>query len=143
MSNVATPVGGTEQSVLVTVEVNGQSLGVWDTLAGGDALAPSAQRRSGGQKNFQSYRTLAKYAELTVSRVCNLAVDWELIRTLDSLAGGVVASVTEQPLDSDQNAYGASRTAVGMFLGVTNPRVDSNSETIQMYELHISVDQWQ
>lgn len=143
MTNIASAIGGTEQSTVVTVEVNGQTLGVWDTLTGGDALAASTQHRSGGQRNRQSYRTLPNYSELTVSRVCNMAVDWELIRTLNTIAGGVVGSVTEQPLDGDLNPYGASRTAVGMFLGVTNPRVDSESEAVQMYELHFSVDQWQ
>lgn len=143
MSNVATPVGGTEQSILVTVQVNGQSLGVWDTATGGDSLAASTQHRSGGQKNMTSYRTLPKFSELVVSRVCDLSVDWELIRTIKSIAGGVPGSVTEQPLDSDNNAYGASQTATGLFLGVTQPKADSNSETAQMYELHFSVDQWQ
>jgi hypothetical protein len=143
MTNTATPVGGTEQSVLVTVEVDGQSLGVWDTATGGDSLASSAQYRAGGQKNMTSYRTLPKFSELTVSRVCDLSVDWELIRKIKTLAGGVPGSVTEQPLDADQNPYGNSQTAVGMFLGVTQPKADSNSEALQMYELHFSVDQWQ
>lgn len=137
------PIGGTEQASLVTVVVNGQSLGVWNTLSGGDSLASSTQFRSGGQKNMQSYRTLPKFSEITVTRVVNLAVDWELQRSLKSLAGGVPASVTVQPLDGDQNAYGNAETAVGLFLGVTQPRVDSNSEALQTYELHMTVDQWQ
>lgn len=137
------PIGGTEQASLVTVVVNGQSLGVWNTFSGGDALATSTQYRSGGQVNMQSYRTLPKYSEITVSRVVNLQVDWELLRTLKAIAGGAPASVTVQPLDADQNAYGNSQTAVGLFLGITQPRVDSNSEALQTYELHMSVDQWQ
>lgn len=143
MTNVAVPVGGTEQSVLISVEVNGQSLGVWNTATGGDSLATSAQYRSGGQRNMTSYRTLPKFSEITVTRVVDLSVDWELNRTIKSLAGGVPGSVTYQPLDSDGNAYGNSQTAVGMFLGVTQPKVDSNSEALQTYELHFSVDQWQ
>ena len=38
---------------------------------------------------------------------------------------------------------GAWQLAIGLFLGVTQPRVDSNSEALQSYELHMSVDQWQ
>lgn len=137
------PVSGTEQSVLITVVVNGQSLGVWDTASGGDTLAPATQHRSGGQANMQSYRTLPKFSEITVSRIVQQPADWELDRQLKSLAGGAPASVTYQPLDSDQNAYGNSQTAIGLFLGVTQPRADSNSEALQSYELHMSVDQWQ
>lgn len=136
------PVGGTEQSELVTVAVNGQSLGVWDTWSGGDALAISSQHRAGGQGNQTSYRTLPKYSEMVVSRVLNLAVDWELIRMLRSLAGRSPASITLQPLDADLNAYGNAQTATGMFLGLGNIKGDSNSEALQMYELHFSVDSW-
>lgn len=136
------PVGGTEQSELVTVSINGQSFGVWDTWDGGGSLAPAAQHRSGGQKNMTSYRTLPKFAELTVSRVVNLAVDWELDRALKTIAGVVPGSVTIQPLDADQNAYGNAQTATGMFLGVDGMKGDSNSEAQQMYVLHFSVDSW-
>jgi hypothetical protein len=136
------PVGGTEQSELVTVAVNGDSLGVFDTWEGGDAMATSAQHRSGGQKNQTSYRTLPKYTDMKVSRVLNLAVDWELVRDLVPQAGVVPASVTVQPLDSDQNAYGNARTATGMFLGVDGIKGDSTSEALQMFGLNFSVDSW-
>jgi hypothetical protein len=145
MTNVATtavPVGGTEQSELVTASVDGISLGVFDTQSGGDAAAPSTQHRGGGQSGLRSYRTRPKYSEITISRVLNLAVDWELIRQLIPLAGLVMGSVTIQPLDADLNAYGTSRTATGMFLGVKNVKVDSNSDALQMFELDFSVDQW-
>lgn len=143
MSNVATPVGGTEQSELVTVVVDGTSLGKFDTWSGGDAMAPGAKHRSGGQLNERSYQTLPKYSDLVVSRVLDLAVDWELVRLLKTKAGRVPGSVTLQPLDVDLNAYGDSQTASGLFLGVGNIRGDSNSETLQMFELHFSVDGWQ
>ena len=136
------PVGGTEQSELVTVVIGGTTIGVFNTATGGDALAPAAQYRSGGEKNQRSYRTLPKYSELVVSRVLNLAVDWEVIRGLRQQAGGASSSVTLQPLDADQNAYGQSQTATGKFLGVTGIKIDSNSEAIQTFELHFSVDSW-
>lgn len=138
-----TIVGGTELSELATVAVNGTTIGVFDTWSGGDALAPSAQHRSGGQQQMTSYRTLAKYSEMSVGRVLNLAVDWETIRGLIPLAGQVPASITLQPLDADLVAYGNSRTATGMFLGVSGIKGDSNSETLQDFQLHMSVDAWQ
>lgn len=142
-TSTALPVGGTEQSELVTVVVNGSTIGTFSTWTGGDAMATSAQHRSGGQANMTSYRTRAKYSEMTVGRPVNLAVDWETIRSLIPLAGLVPGSVTLQPLDADLNAYGASRTATGMFLGVGGLKGDSNSEAIQTFDLHFSVDQWQ
>ena len=136
-------IGGTEQSQLVTVSINGTTVGTFDTFDGGDALAPSAQHRSGGQANMTSYKTLAKYSEASVSRVLNLAVDWETVRGLVPLAGQVPMTATLQPLDSDLVAYGNSRTATGLFLGVSGVKVDSNSEALQSFMLHMSVDAWQ
>lgn len=136
------PIGGTEQSELVSVVVNGQSLGVFDTWSGGTSSAPNAQHRSGGQFNQTSYTTLPKYSPITVSRVLNLTRDWELIRLLNNIAGIVTGSVTLQPLDATLNAYGNSRTATGMFLGVKGTKGDSTSEALQMFELDFSVDSW-
>lgn len=136
------PIGGTEQSELVSVAVNNVTIGVFNTFDGGDALAPAAQNRSGGEINLTSYRTLPKYSEATVSRVVNLAVDWEVIRSLIPLAGQVSMSATIQPLDINRVAYGNARVATGQFLGVSGVKVDSNSETLQTFMLHMSVDSW-
>ena len=136
------PVGGTELSQLVTAVVNGTSIGVFDTMTGGDAVAPSAQYRSGGMGIQVSYMTLPKYSEVKITRVLDESVDWELIRTLKQQAGRVQGSVTVQPLDSDGNAYGNSQTTQGLFLGIGSVKVDSNSDAIQTYELTFSVDSW-
>lgn len=136
------PVGGTEQSVLVTISIDGVTFGTFNTFDGGDALAPAAQHRSGGQANMTSYRTLAKYSEASVSRIVNLAVDWEVVRQLIPAAGSVSCTATLQPLDADLNAYGKARVATGMFLGISGIKVDSDSESLQNFMLHMSVDQW-
>lgn len=142
-TTTALPVGGTEQSELITVSVNGQTIGTFDTAEGGAALSPSAQHRSGGNAIQTSYRTLPKFSEMVVSRVLNLATDWELLRTLITQAGVVTGQVTKQPIDQNRAAYGNSRTATGMFLGVDEPKTDSDSEALQMLTLHFSVDSWQ
>lgn len=136
-------VGGTEQSELISFAVNGKTIGVFNTYEGGDAYATAAQYRSGGQANMTSYRTRPKYSDITVGRVVNLAVDWEVVRGLIPLSGLVSASCTLQPLDADLNAYGNSRTASGLFLGVGGIRADSDSEAIQNFNLKMSVDVWQ
>lgn len=135
-------VGGTEQNVLVSVAVNGQTIGTFDSFTGGDALAKPAQHRSGGQETLTSYRTLALYSEATVSHIMWLEVSWEMVRGLIPKAGSVPMSATLQPIDADGNAYGNARTATGMFLGVSGIKVDSNSEVLQSFMLHMSVDAW-
>lgn len=143
MTNVAQPVGGTQLSELITVAVNGITIGVFNTYTGGDIAAPATKFRSGGQFFEQSYTTLPKFSDISVARVLTLNVDWEVIRGLIPLAGRVPASVTLQPLDAELNAYGNARTATGLFLGIKGIRIDSNSEAIQDWSIDISVDNWQ
>lgn len=140
--SVNTPVGGTEQSELVTVVVDGQTLGVFDTWSGGDSAAKSVMHRPGGMGPQRSYVTLPTYSEVTVGRVLELDRDWELIRSLVPKAGRTLGSVTIQPLDADGNAYGSSRTASGRFLGVKGIKGDSNSENIQTFDLEFAVESW-
>lgn len=142
MAATPMPVGGTEQSELVTVSVNGATIGIFDTWSGGDAEAPSVQHRPGGLGPQISYSSLAKFTQMVVGRVINLALDWELIRTLIPQSGIVVGAVTIQPLDANGTVYGSSRTATGMFLGVKGIKGDSNSDALQMFELDFSVDSW-
>lgn len=136
------PVGGTELSQLITAVVNGVSIGVYDTMMGGDAVAPSAQYRTGGMGIQKSYVTLPKYTEVKITRVLDESVDWELIRTLKQQAGRFAGSVTSQPLDADGNTYGNAQTTQGLFLGIGAVKTDSNSDAIQTYELTFSVDSW-
>lgn len=142
MATNVLPIGGTEQSQLITVVVNGQSLGVFDSYSGGDAAAASTQHRAGGQRTQTSYATLPKYSGITVSRVFQLTRDVALVKTLRQKAGIVTGSVTVQPLDATGNAYGQAMVASGQFLGVKGLKGDSESEAVQMFELDFSVDSW-
>jgi hypothetical protein len=130
----------TEQNYLITVVVNGQALGVFDTFSGGDAAAPSVQHRPGGMGPQVSYATLAKFSPITVSRVLEPARDWELLRSLTQIGGRVDASMTEQPLDADGNPFGAPKTYTGQFLGVKSGKVDSTSDALRMFEIDMSCD---
>ncbi len=143
MATNVTPVGGTEQDLLVTVVVNGTTLGVFDSSSGGTATAPSVKHRAGGQKNQQSFPTQPVYSNVMVRRVNQMTRDWELIRQLKPLAGLVPMSVTVQPLDATRNSYGNAQTATGLLLSVKEPTSDSDSDALQTWELEMSVDGWQ
>jgi hypothetical protein len=143
MTIVNQPIGGTEQSQIVSVSINGVSIGIFNSLTGGGSTATVPQARSGGQLNQQSYRVRPKYGAIKVSRILNLATDWELIRSLKPQAGLAPASVTVQPVDADLNAYGESQTATGMFTGVDDINVNVDSEAVQNFTLNFTVDAWQ
>jgi hypothetical protein len=130
----------TEQNYLITVVVNGQSLGVFDSYSGGDATAGTVQHRPGGMGPQQSYASLAKYSGLTISRVLEPSRDWELVRSLTQIAGTCDASMTEQPLDADGNPWGNPKVFTGAFRSVKPGKVDSTSDSIRMFEIDMDVD---
>lgn len=129
----------TQMEALVTATVDGLSLGVFDTRSGGDNVGTEVKHRPGGMGPEQTYTSLSSPTTITVSRVFENARDFELMRRLQAIAGrNHPASVTEQPLDGDGNAYGQPITWSGSFLGVKWGGVDSNSSTARMVELDIS-----
>lgn len=137
---MATEVAATEQSYLLTMVVDGQALGTFDSFSGGDAAAKSVKHRPGGMGPEKSYASLPSYTDITVARVLEPARDWELIRALTQKSGRVDASLTVQPLDADGKAWGSPKTYSGQFLGVKDGKVDSTSDALRMFELDMSCD---
>lgn len=134
------PVGGTLLNQSVTVVVDGQNLGVFDTFTGGDAVSKVTKHRPGGMGPERAYPGLPSFSDLTVTRVNEFDRDWEIIRSLRPKAGRVLGSVTVQPLDSDGNAYGNSQTYSGRFVGVKGLKGDSKSEAESMYDLDFAIE---
>lgn len=142
MANTVPVVGGTDQSYLVTVVMNGTNVGVFDTWSGGDAVAKSNKHRPGGMGDEVAYASLPSFTDMTVGRVLEADRDWDLVGLITQYGGRVPGSITIQPLDADGNAYNSSRTATGVFLGVKGLKADSTSDAIQMYELDFAVTSW-
>lgn len=129
----------TEMQYLWTVVVDGKSLGVFDSLTGGDAVASESKHRPGGMGDEESYPSLPSYGPASVARVYKRQRDHELIRTLTAKAGRVSGSVTEQPLDADGNSWGQPTVYKGRFLGVKRGSGDSTSDSPRMFELDFSI----
>jgi hypothetical protein len=136
---MALETAASEQNFLLTVVVDGQSLGTFDSFSGGDATAKSIKHRPGGMGPEVNYASLPVFSALTVSRVLEPARDWELIRTLNQKAGRVNASMTEQPLDADGNPWGNPKVYSGAFRGVKPGKVDSTSDNLRMFEVDLDV----
>jgi hypothetical protein len=130
----------TEQQFLVTVNVDGRDLGVFDKRTGGDTTVASVKHRPGGMGPEKSYRSLPTYSDLTTSRVYEPERDHELVRWLQNIAGSVRAQVVEQPLDEDGNAWGTPVTWSGRLTNVKPGQVDSGSNSVRMFELDVAVE---
>lgn len=135
----AVPIGGVEQASSITVVVDGQVLGIFDSYSGGEPTAKSNKHRPGGMGAEVSYGSLPSWSDISVSRVYQTDRDWELERTLVTKAGRVSFSMTEQPLDPDGNSYGNPKTWSGRFLGVKPGKADSTSEAVRMWEIDAEI----
>ena len=130
----------TAQQFLVTVNVDGKDLGVFDTMKGGDTTVKATMHRPGGMGPEKSYLSLPTYSAVTVSRVGERARDWELIRSMQNKAGRVRAQVVRQPLDEAGTAWGTPMTWSGRLSTVKAGDVDSNSSNAIMWEIDIDVE---
>jgi hypothetical protein len=128
----------TEQQFLVTVNVDTiGDLGVFDKRTGGDNTVASVKHRPGGMGPEKSYSSLPTYSVVSVTRVYERVRDHELVRLLRTLSGSARATVIEQPLDSDGNAYGVPTTWRGRLSNVKSGGADSTSVTLRMFEIDV------
>lgn len=130
----------TELQYLVTANVAGRDLGVFDKRTGGDTTVASVKHRPGGMGPEKSYRALPTFSDLTCSRVYERERDHELVRWLRNAAGSVRAQVTEQPLDEDGNAWGTPTTWSGRLTNVKPGQADSGSSTVRMFEFDVAIE---
>ena len=128
-----------EAQWLIHVTVNGQDLGVWDTFGGGDTTTKPPKHRPGGMGPEIVYVGLRTYSDITVSKVYDPPTVHELVRQLMGIAGTAPMTVSKQPLDADGNAYGNPIVYQGVLSSVKPGKADSNSETLDLAEIDMTV----
>ncbi len=128
-----------ESQWLVSVNVNGADLGIWDSFGGGDTTAKVAHHRPGGMGPEKLYRGLPTYAAVTVGRAYERARDHEQVRLMQTLVGVASMTVTKQPLDENRQAWGKPIVYRGKLSGVKPGKADSTSENVDMCELDCEV----
>lgn len=126
-----------QSDYLVTVVLDGQALGGFDTCSGGEADSDvTAKYTSEGR---QVYHGKPNYGDLTVSRDFKRERDHELSRLLYARAGRAVVTVSKQPLDDDGNVWGKPLVYSGLLKTSTPPEYDANSDDPEMLELVVAV----
>ena len=129
----------TQQMALLTVTVDGFTLGVFDTKSGGETTAEPTKRRAGGMGAHKSYAALPDHGDVTVSRDYDLERDHELVRRLRPRVGRARMTISEQPLDEDGAPWGRPVVYTGRLIGVSPSEVDSDSTDAAMFELSAQV----
>lgn len=124
---------------LNTVTVDGQSLGTWDTLKGGDNDSSVVTYRPGGMKAHKVVAGQTTVSPLTLEKSLEMEIDWATIGTLiRANVGKSVATVSRQLLDIDGNPYGAPLLYSGILKQVMPGDTDSMKGDPQMWGIVIT-----
>lgn len=126
----------TAQHNIITVAVDGKSIGVFAGRSGGETTAEVTRYRPGGMQDEELYPGLPTTGDVTVSG--SLKGREDLARHLRTRTGLAPASITEQPLDNNKLPFGKPTTWSGLLTGVNTGDADAGSNEPRVLELTIA-----
>lgn len=129
-----------EDQFAVTVAVDDEPLGVFDTFDGGDTTAEETKYKPGGMQPQKSLGGSAMTENVTIARLYERERDVELAKRLRSRVGKANATVSKQTLDTDGNPWGKPEVFTGILQRVTTPNHDSESTSAARFEMEISTE---
>lgn len=122
----------------ISVTIDGEDWGVWDTKTGGEHTStPASPFRPGGMSPPIAIGGTASTGNVTLTRLCTLEDDWARLDRLINAAGRKSAQVKQVALDTDGNAYRNPLVYDGILMRVLPPEHDSNSTDPAMIEIEI------
>lgn len=135
----------TESHGLITVTVNGENLGEFDTMSEPSSSAEIDSRApSGSNVRRAVYGGPREDEAITVSREFVPQRDHELLRRLRLVLGAAPAEVGEQPLDGFRIPFGTpSVYAGGILQDAAGSGYDSDSNSPRMLTLTVAGGAWQ
>lgn len=123
----------------VTMSLDGEDLGVWDTKEGGETDSEETRYRPGGGVE-ESLGGATTVTQITCSRIFRRGRDDQRIAFMRSRAGWGQAVLKVLTLDADGNPFTTSEQYTGVLKRVGPPAVDSNASDVAMIEVEITPD---
>jgi len=121
-----------------TVVVEGQNIGVWDKLTGGEVDSDDSRYRPGGMAPPVSLGGAVTVGNVTLQRLYRLDRDHGQIKWLIGLAGRGNVVINRKALDVDGNAFGKPLTYTGTLKSVTPPEIDSESSDAALISIEVT-----
>lgn len=123
-----------------TVTVDGEPLGVFDTLSGGEADSEETLYNPGGMAPAVSLGGRKTVSAVTLGRLYRLERDHDIVRALLPKRGKARVSVSRQPLDVDGNPFGSPFVYTGTLKTVTLPDTDSEDSGASIWSMTITTE---
>jgi hypothetical protein len=125
----------------VTVTIDGENLGTFDKMTGGDLDSEETKYKPGNMGPEISLGGSKQITNIVVSRLYDLNRDHPKMEWLESKTGKGQCVVTKQPLDINEQKFGKPLVYKGTLKKVTPPPADSSATTTAaMIELEISTN---
>lgn len=130
-----------QDTFLLTVTLNGNSLGVWDKKTGGGIDSNELKYQPGGINVPPLSLGGKKIAgNVTLQREYDRVDDHDKINTLYNAAGRGKVTISQRPLDFDENPYGRALLWTGTLKKVQEPDVDSEGgNTAALIEIEVTI----
>jgi hypothetical protein len=131
---------GTRQDTFtLVVQVEGNSLGIWDKKTGGDLDSDEVKYYPGGMGDALSLGGRLVPNNVTLQRLYDLQDDHDNINYLLQAVGHGAVKVTQRPLQLNGQGYGKLVTWNGILKRVLIPDVDSEATSAALIEIEVSV----
>lgn len=131
--------GTRQDQFVVRLTINGANFGIWDKKTGGELDSETTTYYPGNMGAQQDLGGRPTAGNITLSRLYDRQGDHDIINTLLAAVGKGNVTVSQRPLDENNNEYGKSIIWNGRLKRVTPPDVDSESGTAAIYEIEISI----
>lgn len=124
----------------VSLAIDGDDWGVWDSKTGGKINGNGLTYKPGDMGPQVSLGGNPTVDTVTVGRLYDRVRDHDRLQTLVNRVGKARVNVKARPKDTDGNAYGRTIIWSGLLDGLQTPDIDSTSRDAAMITLDITPD---
>lgn len=122
----------------VSVSIDGNNLGTFDKMSGGNIDSEELKYRPGAMQPQISLGGSVTVGNVTVSRLYDHSRDHTSVPFLKGRVGKGVAVVRKQPLDVNGAPFGNPIVYTGKLKALNLPEPDSESDDAALMELEVS-----
>lgn len=144
MPDTIKPLRQDTRAVTVTIFKPGTDIpimkGVWDMKTGGQIDSEERLYHPGAMEQPISLGGRRNIENLTLSRLCRVGRDWNMLPTLAAAVGRADVTVQEQPLDFDGMTQGNPFTYRGTLKRVQPPEYNSEGTDEARIEIEVTVE---
>lgn len=122
----------------ITVDIDGEKYGTFDTMTGGEIDSDELKYKPGGMAPEVSIGGSVTVGQVVLGRIYDLDRDHPKVHRLADKVGRGTVTVKKQPLDINRKPWGRALVYKGILKRVLPPEVDSTSTDAAILEIEVT-----